>query len=172
MDAGVLRKQTYQEPGIRNRIRYHLTPAGEELLIVLAALPMGGAPLPRPSGPTVLRRQRSSGLSVHIGLISDTDGHEIPPRGSRHGEHSAWLTVPLLRVLTLPITLAVRANRQIRAGTAGTATKKTKQRERATKGLRSVGWAGQAVPVRVERHLPARPAPPSPDDRHPIAEPR
>ncbi|MFF3516602.1 winged helix-turn-helix transcriptional regulator [Streptomyces sp. NPDC002573] len=79
VDAGVLRKQTHQEPGSRNRIRYHLTPAGEELLIVLAALQQwGDRHCPRPSGPAVLRRQRSSGLSVHVGLISDTDGREIP----------------------------------------------------------------------------------------------
>ncbi|MGW4519308.1 winged helix-turn-helix transcriptional regulator [Streptomyces sp. NPDC004393] len=38
VDAGVLRKQTYQESGSRNRISYHLMPAGEELLVVLAAL--------------------------------------------------------------------------------------------------------------------------------------
>jgi hypothetical protein len=79
VDAGVLRKQTYQEPGSRNRISYHLTPAGEELLVVLAALQQwGDRHCPRPSGPAVLRRQRSSGLPVHVGLIADTHGHEIP----------------------------------------------------------------------------------------------
>ncbi|MGW5479215.1 winged helix-turn-helix transcriptional regulator [Streptomyces sp. NPDC004008] len=65
VDGGVPRKQAYQEPGIRNRIRYHLTPAGEELLIVLAALPVGGAPLRtsirthRPTPPTLVRPLRA-----------------------------------------------------------------------------------------------------------------
>ncbi|MFD7446801.1 winged helix-turn-helix transcriptional regulator [Streptomyces sp. NPDC059909] len=79
VDAGVLRQQTYQEPGSRTRVSYHLTPAGEELLVILAALQQwGDRHCPHPSGPAVLRRQRSSGHSVHVGLISDTNGHEIP----------------------------------------------------------------------------------------------
>jgi DNA-binding HxlR family transcriptional regulator len=79
VEAGVLRTQTYQDVGSRTRISYHLTPAGEELLVVLAALQQwGDRHCPRPSGPSVLRRQRSSGHSVHVGLVSDTDGHEIP----------------------------------------------------------------------------------------------
>ncbi|MER6567211.1 helix-turn-helix domain-containing protein [Streptomyces sp. NPDC001093] len=76
VDAGVLRKQTYQEPGIRNRIRYHLTPAGEELLIVLAALPVGGAPLP-----TSIRTERSAALNAHHVEIREGPSSRV---------HAAW----------------------------------------------------------------------------------
>jgi DNA-binding HxlR family transcriptional regulator len=78
VDAGVLRKQTYQESGSRTRDSYQLTPAGEELHVILAALQQwGDRHCPRPSGPTVLRRRRSTGQPVHVGFISDQDGYEV-----------------------------------------------------------------------------------------------
>ncbi|MFI9617162.1 winged helix-turn-helix transcriptional regulator [Streptomyces sp. NPDC052023] len=76
--AGVLRKRTYQAPGSRQRDSYHLTPAGEELQVVLAALQQwGDRHRPRPSGPSALRRQRSTGRSVHVGFIADDDAREV-----------------------------------------------------------------------------------------------
>lgn len=78
VDAGVLRKRTYQEPGSRHRDSYHLTPAGQELQVILAALQQwGDHHCPRPSGPSALRRQRSTGRPVHVGFIADDDAHEI-----------------------------------------------------------------------------------------------
>src|SRR4051795_6456267 len=57
VEAGVLTKQPYQEPGARARFSYHLTPAGADLQIVLGALQQwGDAHLPLPTGPTYLRR--------------------------------------------------------------------------------------------------------------------
>jgi DNA-binding HxlR family transcriptional regulator len=77
---GVLRKQTYRLPGSRPRDSYHLTPAGEELQVVLAALQQwGDRHRPRPSGPTTRRRQRSTGRPVHMGFISDDDAREVAP---------------------------------------------------------------------------------------------
>src|SRR5690349_16454993 len=38
VDAGILEKRPYREPGHRTRDGYHLTPAGRDLLPVLAAL--------------------------------------------------------------------------------------------------------------------------------------
>jgi DNA-binding HxlR family transcriptional regulator len=78
VDAGVLRKRTYQEPGSRHRDSYHLSPAGQELQVILAALQQwGDRHCPRPSGPSALRRQRSTGGPVHVGFIADEDGHEV-----------------------------------------------------------------------------------------------
>lgn len=78
VDAGVLRKQTYQDPGSRPRDSYQLTPAGEELRLILAALQQwGDRHCPRPSGPSAVRCRRSTGEPVHVGFVSDTDGHEV-----------------------------------------------------------------------------------------------
>ncbi|MGY5052070.1 winged helix-turn-helix transcriptional regulator [Streptomyces sp. 900105755] len=78
VDAGVLRKRRYQVPGSRPRDSYHLSPAGEELRVVLAAFQQwGDRHRPRPSGPSALRRQRSTGRPVHVGFISDDDAHEV-----------------------------------------------------------------------------------------------
>jgi DNA-binding HxlR family transcriptional regulator len=78
VEAGVLYAGTYREPGSRSRQSYHLTAAGKELRLVLAALQQwGDRHRPRPSGPSALRRTRSTGKPVHIGFI-DEDGHEVP----------------------------------------------------------------------------------------------
>ncbi|GAA3354095.1 helix-turn-helix domain-containing protein [Streptomyces antimycoticus] len=78
VEAGVLRTRTYQEPGSRHRRSYHLTQAGEELRLVLAALQQwGDRHRPRPSGPSSLRRTRSTGEAVSVGFI-DEEGREVP----------------------------------------------------------------------------------------------
>jgi DNA-binding HxlR family transcriptional regulator len=76
--AGVLEREPYQEPGARSRFAYRLTPAGRELLVVLSALQQwGDTHLPRPEGPSMLRRVRGTDRPVHVGFIDD-DGCEIP----------------------------------------------------------------------------------------------
>ena len=78
---GVLERAPYQEPGTRPRLGYRLTPAGQELAVVLAALQQwGDEHLPRPEGPSMLRRARATGRPVHVGFIDD-HGQEIPPAG-------------------------------------------------------------------------------------------
>ncbi|MFJ4850460.1 MULTISPECIES: winged helix-turn-helix transcriptional regulator [unclassified Streptomyces] len=78
VDAGVLCTRTYQEPGSRPRQSYHLTEAGEELQVVLAALQQwGDRHRPRPSGPSAKRRTRSTSRPVHVGFL-DENGHEVP----------------------------------------------------------------------------------------------
>lgn len=78
VEAGVLRTRTYQEPGSRHRQSYHLTPAGLELRLVLAALQQwGDRHRPRPSGPSALRRLRTTGQAVRVGFLDD-DGRELP----------------------------------------------------------------------------------------------
>jgi DNA-binding HxlR family transcriptional regulator len=75
---GVMEKVPYQEPGERARASYRLTPPGEELTVVLAALQQwGDEHLPWPEGPSMLRRTKDSGQPVHVGFVDDS-GREIP----------------------------------------------------------------------------------------------
>ena len=78
VDAGLLEKREYREDGERTRSSYHLTPAGADLKIVLAALQQwGDVHVPRADGPTVLRRDtRSKGL-VDVGFV-DKNGQQVP----------------------------------------------------------------------------------------------
>ena len=77
VEFGVLAREPYQEPGARSRFAYRLTPAGQELLVVLGALQQwGDKHLPRPEGPSMLRRVRDTGRPVHIGFIDDR-GREV-----------------------------------------------------------------------------------------------
>ena len=77
VEHGVMEKVPYQEPGERARASYRLTPPGEELTVVLAALQQwGDKHLPWPEGPSILRRTKDSGLPVHVGFVDDS-GREI-----------------------------------------------------------------------------------------------
>jgi DNA-binding HxlR family transcriptional regulator len=76
-EAGVLTREPYQEPGRRGRYAYRLTPAGEELRVVLGSLQQwGDAHLPPPGGPTVVRRARDTGAPLHVGYVDD-QGREV-----------------------------------------------------------------------------------------------
>ncbi|MDX2650427.1 helix-turn-helix domain-containing protein [Streptomyces sp. PA03-1a] len=78
VESGVLCTQAYREPGSRPRQSYHLTEAGRDLRVVLSALQQwGDHHRPRPSGPSALRRTRSTSRPVHVGFLDD-DGHEVP----------------------------------------------------------------------------------------------
>jgi DNA-binding HxlR family transcriptional regulator len=75
--SGVLEKRPYREPGARARDSYHLTHAGRELQVVLAALQQwGDEHRPYEPGPTVLRRT-TDGRPVHVGFVDD-EGREVP----------------------------------------------------------------------------------------------
>jgi DNA-binding HxlR family transcriptional regulator len=76
---GVMQKVEYQEPGERRRAAYELTEAGRELIVVLAALQQwGDRHLPRPDGPSLVRRDRRSGSTLSVGFI-DPEAHEVAP---------------------------------------------------------------------------------------------
>ena len=78
LDSGLLEKREYQSPGERSRSSYHLTPAGEDLKLVLAALQQwGDVHTPREAGPTVLRRNKQSKELVGVGFITK-DGNAVP----------------------------------------------------------------------------------------------
>ena len=92
-EYGVLRREPYREPGERSRFAYRLTPAGQELQVILGALQQwGDEHLPHPDGPSMLRRRGGSGgAPLHVGYIDD-DGREVTlpdvrmiPAGSASG---------------------------------------------------------------------------------------
>ena len=79
VEFGVLSREPYREPGARSRFAYRLTPAGRELQVVLSALQQWGDEyLPRPEGPSMLRRVRGTDCPVHVGYLDD-EGREVPP---------------------------------------------------------------------------------------------
>jgi DNA-binding HxlR family transcriptional regulator len=78
VDAGVLEKQPYREPGTRLRYSYHLTPSGAELRLVLGALQQwGDTHRPYEKGPTVLRRTVDDDRPLHVAFVDDT-GAAVP----------------------------------------------------------------------------------------------
>jgi DNA-binding HxlR family transcriptional regulator len=73
VDAGVLEKVPYQEPGARQRFEYRLTDAGRELQIVLGALQQwGDAHCPHEAGPTIVRRS-AAGRPLDVAFVDDRD---------------------------------------------------------------------------------------------------
>ena len=78
VEYGVMERVPYREPGARSRSAYLLTPAGRELQVVLSALQQwGDEHLPRPEGPSMLRRVRGTDCPVHVGYLND-QGREVP----------------------------------------------------------------------------------------------
>lgn len=78
VEAGVMERRPYREPGARARHSYHLTPAGEELVTVLASLQQwGDAHRPHEAGPSVRGRSRSTGRPVHVMFVDD-EGAPVP----------------------------------------------------------------------------------------------
>ena len=76
---GVMEREPYQQPGARSRSAYRLTPACRELQVVLSALQQwGDEHLPRPEGPSMLRRVEGTDCAVHVGYI-DERGREVEP---------------------------------------------------------------------------------------------
>src|ERR1700712_2525460 len=73
VEAGVLRREDYRVEGSRTRTEYRLTPAGAELNLVIGALQQGGdAHLPVECGPTMVRRQRSTGEPVEVAFVDSS----------------------------------------------------------------------------------------------------
>lgn len=65
------------QPGVLVDER-HLTPAGRELHVLIGVLQQwGDKHLPRPEGPTMVRKARRTERPVHVAFIDDL-GYEIP----------------------------------------------------------------------------------------------
>jgi len=73
VEAGVLERRSYREPGARERFDYHLTAAGEALLPVLGALAQWGNEF-RPSGhgPSRLYQHADTGEATSVAFVTPT----------------------------------------------------------------------------------------------------
>ncbi len=73
VDAGVLERRSYKEPGQRARESYHLTDPGRQLIVVLGALQQwGDEHVPTDEGPSTLYRT-AEGRPVTVQFL-DADG--------------------------------------------------------------------------------------------------
>jgi DNA-binding HxlR family transcriptional regulator len=78
VDAGLLDRRPYQEPGQRTRYEYVLTEAGQDLLPAVIALGNWGArhrPLVEPVPPRFVHSTCGSPVSVEVRCA---EGHEVP----------------------------------------------------------------------------------------------
>lgn len=71
--AGVMTKRSYKEPGARTRRSYHLTQAGKDLAVPLAALQQWGDVHKPPRGGPSVERRSSSGARVHVCFLDEAD---------------------------------------------------------------------------------------------------
>ncbi|HEV7651250.1 MAG TPA: helix-turn-helix domain-containing protein [Actinophytocola sp.] len=73
VEAGILEKVPYREPGSRQRYEYQLTAAGRELRVVLGALQQwGDEHRPYERGPTMVRRS-GDGRPLAVAFVDDRD---------------------------------------------------------------------------------------------------
>jgi len=77
VEAGVLRREPYREPGMRARQEYRLTDKGLDLYPVLIAMQQwGNRYLAGPEGPAIEFADRDCGAPVDL-VVRCRDGHEI-----------------------------------------------------------------------------------------------
>jgi DNA-binding HxlR family transcriptional regulator len=78
VECGVMHRDAYQVAGRRTQYEYSLTETGQELHVVIGALQQwGDQNLPRPEGPSVSRRSKSSSAPVKVAFV-DEAGHVVP----------------------------------------------------------------------------------------------
>jgi DNA-binding HxlR family transcriptional regulator len=79
VDAGLVEKRPYREPGRRERHEYRLTRAGRDLRVVMNALKdWGDTHVAGVAGPPLITRHAGCGAEVHVELRC-ADGHAITP---------------------------------------------------------------------------------------------
>ncbi|MDO8383118.1 MAG: winged helix-turn-helix transcriptional regulator [Microbacterium sp.] len=77
IDHGVLERPPYQEPGQRTRHAYDITPADEELRVVMVAMQQwGDAHIPQTQSPRVLPVTIDTGEHVRAGVL-DSKGRVV-----------------------------------------------------------------------------------------------
>jgi DNA-binding HxlR family transcriptional regulator len=77
VDAGILRREPYREPGARSRYEYRLTEMGLDLYPVLLALQAWGERyLADPEGPPIQFAHRDCGEPLHLVMRCEA-GHEL-----------------------------------------------------------------------------------------------
>ncbi|MFC4529907.1 winged helix-turn-helix transcriptional regulator [Sphaerisporangium dianthi] len=78
VEAGILERRPYSEAGRRARHGYHLTPAGEDLRVVLGALQQwGDVHRPHEAGPSIERRSSLTGERLAVAFV-DESGRAVP----------------------------------------------------------------------------------------------
>ena len=102
VEAGILERRSYREPGARERFGYHLTPAGDDLLPVLGSLAQwGDAHRPSGHGPARLYRRTGTGEPVRVAFVTASgevvggDEIEVAP-GPGESDATAVPYLPLL----------------------------------------------------------------------------
>ncbi|MHA6796285.1 winged helix-turn-helix transcriptional regulator [Pseudonocardia bannensis] len=79
VDAGLVERVPYREPGRRERHEYHLTPAGRDLRpIMLAMLDWGDTHLGGEDGPPMRMVHPECGAPVHVEVRCE-NGHVLEP---------------------------------------------------------------------------------------------
>lgn len=77
VDAGILEKRPYREAGDRARFSYHLTPRGEALRIVMAAMVQWGDEFnPCPAGAASRIVDAADDRALRLGFL-DEEGREV-----------------------------------------------------------------------------------------------
>lgn len=78
VEAGVLERRGYREPGARERFDYHLTSAGEALLPVLGAFAQwGNAYRPSGHGPSRIYQDAETGEATSVAFVTAA-GRVVP----------------------------------------------------------------------------------------------
>jgi DNA-binding HxlR family transcriptional regulator len=97
VDHGILRRETYQEPGSRPRQQYRLTDKGRDLFpALIALLQWGDTYVADPVGPAVVIQHQDCDQPVRAVLqcaaghdpLTARDTHPIPGPGARHATAS------------------------------------------------------------------------------------
>lgn len=77
VEAGILERSEYREPGSRARSEYRMTDKGRELTpILLALMRWGDRRHADPAGPPVIARHTGCGAELHVALMCAA-GHEV-----------------------------------------------------------------------------------------------
>jgi DNA-binding HxlR family transcriptional regulator len=79
VDAGVLERRAYRDAGARERMEYMLTPAGRQLLVVIAGLSLWGREnRPRPDDRSPRYLDSETGEPVELCFVT-ADGRKLDP---------------------------------------------------------------------------------------------
>ncbi|HEX3713283.1 MAG TPA: helix-turn-helix domain-containing protein [Trebonia sp.] len=80
VDAGLVERTAYREPGERERQQYRLSGAGRDLMpVLLAFMAWGDRHLGGPEGPPAVVRHAGCGAPIKVSVTCE-DGHELGSR--------------------------------------------------------------------------------------------
>jgi DNA-binding HxlR family transcriptional regulator len=80
VEAGLVERTAYREPGERERHQYRLSSAGRDLMpVLLAFMAWGDRHLAGPEGPPAVVRHAGCGAPIKVALTCE-DGHDLTAR--------------------------------------------------------------------------------------------